>query len=164
MERTTGLTGEVILGQLLTREKLTLAVAESCTGGLVSHRITNAPGASAYYLGSVIAYANDVKERVLGVQKDTLRRSGAVSEDTARQMAQGVRGLLRADLAVAITGILGPSGDTTEKPVGTVHICLASPGGTWPEEHRWTGNREQNKILSADAAIDLVIRYLEGLL
>jgi PncC family amidohydrolase len=161
---------EVVVGQLLKRRGLTLAVAESCTGGLVSHRITNVPGSSAYYLGSVTSYSNGVKERVLRVRHDTLERHGAVSEQAAREMAQGVRDVLYADVGLAVTGIAGPGGGTPEKPVGLVYVALAAPEGVWAERYVWENNRGdspdrwENKALSAEAALDLLRRYLRGYL
>jgi PncC family amidohydrolase len=152
------------VGWLLREQGLTLAVAESCTGGLVSHRITDVPGSSDYYLGSVTAYANEVKETLLGVQRRTLSRHGAVSAETALEMAQGVRRLLQADLGLAVTGVAGPGGGTPGKPVGLVYVALATPGGGGVEQHRWEGERQANKAASAEAALDLARRYLEGML
>jgi PncC family amidohydrolase len=146
-----------------------LAVAESCTGGLVSHRITDVPGSSAYYQGSVTSYSNEVKERVLHVKRDTLERYGAVSEQAAREMAQGVRDVLHADVGLAVTGVAGPDGGTPEKPVGLVYIALAAPDGVWVERHGWGNDRGdpldrwENKALSAEAVLNLLRRYLEGL-
>jgi PncC family amidohydrolase len=153
---------EIAVGQLLREQGLTLAVAESCTGGLVSHRITNVPGSSDYYRGSVTAYALDVKETLLHVPEETLAGYGAVSEQTAREMAEGVRHAIRADVGVSVTGIAGPTGGTPEKPVGLVYVALAAPDGEWVERHVWAGDRQQNKAQSADAALDLLRRYLEG--
>jgi PncC family amidohydrolase len=153
---------EVIVGRLLEQHEMTLAVAESCTGGLVSHRITNVPGSSAYYSGSVTAYSNEIKEVVLRVQHDTLVRYGAVSEQTVLEMARGVRDVLRADVGLAVTGIAGPGGGTPEKPVGLVYIALAAPDGEWVEGCVWNGNRAENKGCSAEAVLDLLRRYLEG--
>jgi PncC family amidohydrolase len=152
---------EVVVGQLLTRRGLTLAVAESCTSGLVSHRITDVPGSSAYYQGSITAYSNEVKERVLHVRRDTLERYGAVSEQAAQEMAQGVRDVLRTDVGLAVTGIAGPDGGTPEKPVGLVYVALAAPDGAWVERYVWDGDRWENKARSAEAALDLLRRYLE---
>jgi PncC family amidohydrolase len=129
---------------------------------LVSHRITNVPGSSDYYLGSITAYACDVKETVLHVRSETLADYGAVSEQTAREMAEGVRRAINADIGVSVTGIAGPTGGTPEKPVGLVYIGLAAPGGEWVERHVWAGDRVENKSRSADAALDLLLRYLEG--
>jgi PncC family amidohydrolase len=153
---------EGVIGRLLKQRGLRLAVAESCTGGLVSHRITNAPGSSAYYLGSVTAYANAIKERVLHVRRGTLRRYGAVSEQAALEMARGVRRVLRADIGLAVTGVAGPGGGTPEKPVGLVYIALATAAGEWAERCMWDGDRWENKARSAEAVLGLLRRYLEG--
>jgi len=155
---------EVSIGRRLRERGLTLAVAESCTGGLIGHLITQVPGSSTYFLGGVIAYANEVKERLLGVRPTTLAEHGAVSPQTALEMARGVRRALQADLGLAVTGIAGPSGGTPHKPVGLVYVALAAPEGAWVEEHRWQGDRPTNKPLSAHAALDLLRRYLEGAL
>lgn len=153
---------EVVVGRLLTEKGLTLAVAESCTGGLVGHRITDVPGSSDYYRGSVVAYASDVKERLLGVRRETLLEHGAVSEATAREMARRVRELIDAELGVSATGIAGPTGGTAEKPVGLVYISLVARDGEWAERHVWEGDRRENKMRTAEAVLDLVRRYLEG--
>ena len=152
---------ELTVGGLLQRRGVTLAVAESCTGGLIGHRITNVPGSSSYYQGSVTAYSYDAKELILHVRHDTLYRYGAVSKRTAREMAQGVRRAFRADVGLAVTGIAGPGGGTPEKPVGLVYVALATPDGEWVERWVWTGNRLENKEHSAEAALDLLCRYLE---
>jgi PncC family amidohydrolase len=159
---------EVIVGQLLKQRGLSLAVAESCTGGLVSHRITDVSGSSVYYQGSVTSYSNEIKERVLHVRRDTLAQYGAVSEQAAREMAQGVRSGLYADIGLAVTGVAGPDGGSPEKPVGLVHIALAAPDGVWAERHVWEDDRGspldrwENKARSAEAVLDLLRRYLEG--
>lgn len=151
---------EVVVGHFLRERGLTLAAAESCTGGLLSHRITDVPGSSDYYLGSVTAYANAVKEQLLGVPRDVLETRGAVSQETALAMARGARRLLGADLALSVTGIAGPGGGTPGKPVGLTYIALAAPDGEWVEEHRWTGDRSVNKAASASAALALLRWYL----
>lgn len=152
---------EVIVGQLLRQRGVKLATAESCTGGLIGHLITNVPGSSAYYQGSVVAYSNEVKRLILRVQPDTLHRHGAVSEQTAREMARGVRAVLRADIGVAVTGIAGPDGGTPEKPVGLAYVALAASDGEWVERHLLKGSRWENKAGSARVALDLLRRYLE---
>lgn len=155
---------EVVVGRLLCERGLTLAVAESCTGGLVGHLITNVPGSSAYFWGGVTAYAVGSKERILHVQHETLESQGAVSESTARQMAQGVRFLFRVDVGLSVTGIAGPGGGTPEKPVGLVYLGLSASRGEWVERHVWDSDRLENKVRSAEAALDLLRRYLEGYL
>lgn len=157
-----GLEQEV--GRLLTAQGRTLAVAESCTGGLIGDRLTNVAGSSNYFVGGVIAYSNAVKRDLLGVPEETLQRWGAVSAETARAMAQGVRRRLGADLGLAATGIAGPTGGTPEKPVGLVYVALAA--GQEPvacQEYRWTGPREEVKYRTSQAALDLLRRSLLGL-
>jgi nicotinamide-nucleotide amidase len=151
---------EVAVGKLLSARKQTLAVAESCTGGLITHRLTNVPGSSAYVIASVIAYAYQAKVAALGVSWDTLNRFGAVSEETVTAMARGVRERFSSTLGLAITGIAGPGGGTPEKPVGLTYIALASAGDLIIEKHIWKGDRIQNKEQSADAALQLLYRYL----
>jgi PncC family amidohydrolase len=160
------------LGKLLVEQGLTLVTAESCTGGLVAHRITNVSGSSAYYLGGVVVYSNEMKEALLGVRHQTLLAHGAVSEETAREMAYGARRRLGADLAVSVTGIAGPTGGTPEKPVGLVYVALSAGSQAdagirqaAPEEERcerylWQGDRLANKELSAEAALQMVATYL----
>lgn len=153
---------ELRIGEVLRERGLTLAVAESCTGGLLGMRITEVPGASDYFRGGVIAYSNAVKERVLGVPKAVLETQGAVSAECAQAMAEGVRRLLQADLALAITGIAGPTGGTPEKPVGLVYIALAHPGGVEVERHEFRGSRQGVRWSAAEAALSLLRRFLEG--
>lgn len=149
------------VGELLRERGLTLAVAESCTGGLLGHRITSVPGSSAYFLGGVIAYDDAVKERLLGVRAATLAAHGAVSAETAEEMARGGRAALHADLALSVTGIAGPGGGSARKPVGLVYVALAASDGAWVERHLWSGDRHTNNSLTVSAALDLLRRYLE---
>lgn len=149
------------IGTLLLSRGLTLATAESCTGGLVAHRLTNVPGSSAYYLGGVVSYANSAKEDLLGVRHDTLLAHGAVSEETAREMARGACRLLHADLALSITGIAGPTGDTPDKPVRLVYIALSAPDAELCRRHCWSGDRLANKEKSAETALRLLLDYLQ---
>jgi PncC family amidohydrolase len=153
---------EALVGRLLRQAGMTLALVESCTGGLIAHRITGVPGSSDYFVGGIVSYSNDIKEQVLGVQQATLLRYGAVSEQTALEMARGGRRVCRADLALAATGVAGPGGGTPEKPVGLVYVALAAPDGEWVDRHVWDGDRQENKARSAGAALDLLRRYLEG--
>lgn len=150
------------IGQLLVHEGLTLALAESCTGGLLGHRITNVPGSSGYFMGGVVAYAYEVKERVLGVRHDTLYEHGAVSEQTALEMARGARRLLMTDIALSVTGIAGPGGGTPEKPVGLACIALSTRDFERCERHVWPHDRAGNKAASVKAALTLLLEYLEG--
>jgi PncC family amidohydrolase len=154
-----GLERQVI--RLLRERGLTAAVAESCTGGLVGHRLTSVPGSSASFLGGVIAYHNSVKASVLGVAEELLASEGAVSEAVALAMARGVRRLLRANIGVSVTGIAGPSGGGPGKPVGLVYIALDSGRGQGIcQRHIWRGDRWQNKERSAAAALRMLRDYL----
>ncbi|MBC7264522.1 MAG: CinA family protein [Chloroflexi bacterium] len=146
---------------MLRAARLTLAVAESCTGGLLAHHITNVPGSSNYFLGGVIAYSNEVKVRLLGVPVETIEQHSAVSWQTALAMARGVRQRLGADVALSITGIAGPTGGTPEKPVGLVYLGLAADDAERWEEHRWSGTRLENKEFSVRAALIMLLAYLE---
>jgi len=153
---------EEIIGLLVERGKM-LAVAESCTGGLIGHRLTQVSGSSAAFLGGVVAYHNSVKEKTLEVPADILEREGAVSEATALAMAEGVRRLLGADIALAVTGIAGPTGGTEDRPVGLTYIALwAAPDALICERHLWQGKRQENKDSSATAALSLLLRHLKG--
>lgn len=152
---------ESLVGEGLRQRHLTLATAESCTAGLVAHRITNVPGSSEYYLGGVVAYADKTKMNLLGVSQDTLDQHGAVSEETARQMAMGARRTLVADIGLSVTGIAGPGGGTDEKPVGLTFIAVSGPMGTRVERHIWEGDRAANKAQSATAALKLLCYFLE---
>ena len=151
---------EETIGVLLQERGLTLATAESCTGGLVAHRLTNVPGSSAYFVGGVVAYSNRIKEEMLGVRHETLLTHGAVSEETAREMAQGARRRFGTDLAVAITGIAGPTGGAPDKPVGLTYIALAAVDTERCERRIWSGTRLENKERSAEAALQLALDYL----
>jgi PncC family amidohydrolase len=128
---------------------------------LVAHRITNVAGSSAYFVGGLVTYANEAKEALLGVRHETILRHGAVSEQTAREMATGARLRLGADVAVAVTGIAGPTGGTPEKPVGLVYIALSAPDAERCQRHIWGGDRLANKEQSAESALDLLLAYLQ---
>lgn len=141
------------LAKKLKSSGLTLAVAESCTGGLIGHTITNRPGCSAYFMGGVIAYDNEVKKKLLGVKAVTLKSFGAVSEETAEEMARGVRKRLKADIGVAVTGIAGPSDGKTRKPVGLVFIGLSKRGRVSVIKKRFKGTRLAIKKAAAKAAL-----------
>jgi nicotinamide-nucleotide amidase len=147
---------EAAVGQMLTERKLTLAIAESCTGGLLGHRLTNVSGSSRYLMGGVVAYSNEAKIRFLGVQPDVLEREGAVSEATAAAMATGVRDRFQTDLGVSITGIAGPTGGTPEKPVGLVYIALADKRQVRVKRLQFARDRGGNKLLSSQAALNLI--------
>jgi PncC family amidohydrolase len=153
---------EEIVGQLLTEQGLTIAVTESCTGGLIAHQLTNVPGSSAYFVGGVVAYSNEVKEQVLEVSGDTLSAYGAVSEECAREMARGARRLMGTDVAISSTGIAGPTGGTPEKPVGLVYVALAAQDFEQCERYLWQGDRLENKQRTSEAAFEMLRRYLEA--
>lgn len=152
---------ELQLGQLLRQRGLKLATAESCTGGLLGHLITEVAGSSEYYLGGVTAYANEAKERLLGVSHETLAAVGAVSPETALEMARGVRQALGADLGISTTGIAGPGGAMPGKPVGLVYIGLSTPDGDQVFRYVWPGSRSENKLDSAHQALRLLLNYLD---
>ena len=141
---------------------LTAATAESCTGGLVAHVITEVPGSSGYLRGGVVAYADDVKRDALGVPADVLAAHGAVSAQVAVAMAEGVRTRLGTDLAVAVTGIAGPDGGTAAKPVGLVYVAVASAAAPVARRFLWTGDRGENKRASAAAALELLLEVASG--
>ena len=147
---------ETILGELLKQQNATIATAESCTGGRLAAALNALPGSSAYFMGSVVAYANEVKEQVLGVEHDTLMQYGAVSEQTVRQMAEGVRRLMRTDYAIATSGIAGPDGGTEDKPVGTVWIAWATPEGTVAERFQFGVARLRQQITQRAVTTALV--------
>ena len=151
------------VGNLLRQKGLTLGVVESATGGLISHLITNVPGSSDYYKGSVTAYSNEVKIKVIGVKKDTINKYGAVSHQVAEEMAQGGKKILAVDICLADTGIAGPSGSTQEKPVGLFYIGLSSPIGTYTQKHIFQRNREQNKQDAAEAALGWLKEHLTNM-
>jgi nicotinamide-nucleotide amidase len=154
---------EAVVGRLLRHRRATMAVAESCTGGLLAHRLTNVPGSSDYFLLSAVTYANSAKETVLGVDADTLADQGAVSEATAREMAAGVRLRSGADYGLATTGIAGPTGGSDAKPVGTVWIGLATPTHTIAKRRYFPfGRRLMNKQMFAMAALEMLRRELLG--
>ncbi len=153
---------EHVIVRMLTERKQTLALAESCTGGNISHRITNVPGASAVFLGGIVSYSNAAKQKFLNVRTETLMQFGAVSEAVAREMAEGARRETGADYALSVTGIAGPGGGTPEKPVGTVFIGLASAAGVMTESNANPYDRETFKQMTTHQALDLLRRTLEG--
>jgi len=148
---------------LLRSRGLTLGVVESATGGLISHLITNVPGSSDVYLGSITSYSNEAKTRIVGVSEETINRHGAVSAEVAEEMAQGGRRVFRSDICIADTGIAGPGGATPEKPVGLFYLGLSHEGGTFHRRHVFTGDREANKSAAAEMALTWLREYLEGL-
>ena len=155
------LAGEIV--DLLRRKGLTLGLVESATGGLISHLITNVPGSSDVYLGSITSYSNDAKVRIVGVSADSIEQYGAVSPQVAGEMAQGGRRVLNVDICVADTGIAGPGGATADKPVGLFYIGLSHRGGTFSRKHVFSGDREANKYAAAETALTWLKEYLESL-
>jgi nicotinamide-nucleotide amidase len=153
---------DAVVGRLLTERGMTIAVAESCTGGLIAKRITDNAGASAYFAGGVIAYANSAKVSLLGVSNAVLEEHGAVSDPVVRAMAEGVRERFGADIGIATTGISGPNGGTEAKPVGLVHLALAREGETHAESFVFPLDRARHRQLTAQVALDWVRRTLLG--
>ena len=153
---------EAVLVHLLTKRKQTLALAESCTGGCIAHRLTNIPGASAVFLAGLVTYSNEAKQKFLGVRAETLDTHGAVSEATVREMVEGARARTGADYALAVTGIAGPDGGTPEKPVGTVWIGLATAKETQAEKKFNPVDRETFKYVTAQQAMEMLRRELVG--
>lgn len=151
------------MGELLLQRGLWLAVAESCTGGLIGHLLTNVPGSSAYYMGSVTAYANEAKARLLGVSWDALEKYGAVNAETVVEMARGIRLALTSDIGISVSGIAGPTGGTPDKPVGTVWIGLSTPKEEYARHYLWSGDRLAIKKQSAQAALQLLVEHLQNI-
>lgn len=151
---------EEVIGRMLRKKQLTLSTAESCTGGYIAHRITSIPGSSDYFIGSVISYSNEVKKQLLHVHEETLQTHGAVSEQTVKEMLVGVIRLLGTDLGIAVSGIAGPDGGTTAKPVGTVWIAVGNDKGIKCREIRLPGNRLQVIQLTSVTALEMLRRYL----
>jgi PncC family amidohydrolase len=154
---------EAQIGELLQARGLKLALAESCTGGLIGNRITDVPGSSAYFLGGVISYAYEAKVALLGVQWETLNSNGAVSREVVLEMAHGARKALNADIAVSVSGIAGPGGAMPGKPVGTTWVGLTTNEGEWARVFQFSGDRAQNKSQAAEAALQLLFDHLQGL-
>ena len=148
------------IAALLRRHGLTIAVAESASGGLISHLLTNVPGSSDYFRGGVVAYDNEVKIKVLGVRRKTLARFGAVSYEAAKEMAGGVIRLMNTDIGLSDTGIAGPTGTTPEKPVGLFYVGISSALGTSVVEHIFSGDRLQNKMSAAETALNMLKEHL----
>lgn len=153
---------ETQIGDLLHQRGLSLVLAESCTGGLIGDRITNVPGSSEYFLGGFIVYSYKAKADILGVSWETLDSTGAVSKETVIEMARGARRVLNADIAVSVSGIAGPGGGTPDKPVGTTWIGLATQDGESARVFQFSGDRVENKSYAADAALQMLLDYLQG--
>jgi len=148
--------------QVKTGKLLTIGTAESATGGRISDKITNVPGSSDYYKGSIVSYSNEAKTEIVGVKKQTLKKHGAVSSETAIEMAKGGRKLLNVDICISNTGIAGPTGATTGKPVGLFYLGLSAKDTAMAKEHNFQGNREQNKQKAAETALSLLKEYLQN--
>ena len=153
---------EEVVGVLLKQRRLKIAVAESCTGGLIGARITNIAGSSVYFERGVVVYSDLAKTEMLGVPQELIERHGAVSSEVAEAMARGIRQAAQTDLGLAVTGIAGPGGGTEKKPVGLVYTALASAQGMKIAEHRFLGTREQVRIRASQMSLDMVRRYLIG--
>jgi PncC family amidohydrolase len=154
---------EVRLNDLLVDDpRLTIAAAESCSGGEVAHRLTSVAGSSNYFLGSIVAYANDAKTSLLGVPSEVIETRGAVSAECARAMAEGARRVFGADVAVSTTGIAGPGGATARKPVGLVFTAVAGPNGTTSQEHHFPGDRKAVVDAAAETALRLLVEHVES--
>ncbi len=151
---------EEVVGEILRRKNMLLSVAESCTGGLVQHRITNVPGSSEYFKGGIVAYSNEIKISECGVKEATLKEHGAVSEEVARELAEGIRERYKADVGISVTGIAGPSGGTKEKPVGLVYMAVSDKEETVVEKRVFKGTRKMIKMQAAVAVLDLLRRFL----
>ncbi len=148
------------VGKILREKNLTIACAESCTGGLLTSRLTDVAGSSAYVQGSIVSYSNAVKNSVLKVKVETLEKFGAVSEQTARQMSENVRKLFTTDIGVGVTGIAGPDGGSAEKPVGTVYISVSNADKTEVKRFNFTGTRVEIKNQSANAAMSMIKNFI----
>ena len=149
------------VGKRLRALGVTVATAESCCGGLISHRITNVSGSSDYFAGGVVSYSNEAKVKMLDVEKSSLEKYGAVSDIVAIEMAQGARRAFLADYAISVTGIAGPTGGTEEKPVGLVYVGVASPSGIRVERCIFEGTRDEVKHQTADKALELLLEVSE---
>lgn len=147
---------------LLLERQLTLSTAESLTGGLIGSLLTDIPGCSAFYMGGIVAYSNESKVSLLGVHPDTLSAHGAVSAETAVDMARGVRDCFDSDVGVSVTGIAGPAGATPDKPVGTTYIAVISDQSETYRLFTWDGDRLANKQSTAQAALEMLLSHLAG--
>ena len=152
---------ESIIGELLSEKNLTIATAESCTGGLIANRLTNVSGSSRYFERGVISYSNESKIELLNVPIKVIETSGAVSEPTARAMAIGIKELSKTDLGLGVTGIAGPTGGSADKPVGLVYIGFATDDGVEVQKFNFSGNRIEIKQQTADASLDMILNWLK---
>ena len=148
------------ISNLMTKNKLTIAVAESCTGGLICHMLTNIPGSSNFFKAGIISYSNSAKMQFLNVEKITLEKYGAVSSQTAEEMAQGIRIKANVDVGLSTTGIAGPGGGTQKKPIGLVYIALSTKEGMAVHKQNFTGTRLENKKSTCKKAFKMLLQYL----
>jgi PncC family amidohydrolase len=153
---------EARIGRILRERRMKIAVAESCTGGLIANRITNIQGASDYFDMGFVTYSNDSKELYLFVPEEVIEEKGAVSSEVAKEMAEGVKETTEADVALSVTGVAGPGGGTPEKPIGTVYVGLASKDGTFVRKFLFSGDRLSIKEQTSEEALKMVLDYLEG--
>ncbi|MEO0205388.1 MAG: CinA family protein [candidate division WOR-3 bacterium] len=153
----------LLIGKRLLKKNLTLSVSESCTGGMLGSIITAIPGSSNYFRGGIIAYSNEIKNRIIGVKPFTLKKFGAVSKQTAQEMAQGVRRITKSDISISITGIAGPGGGTKTKPVGLVYIAVADRKNTVANRFVFTGNREQVRKKACFNALKMLLDFIRGM-
>lgn len=151
---------EAKIGELLLMQNFTIGTAESCTGGYIAHLLTSVAGSSRYFNGSIVSYANEVKENILRVKNETLKQYGAVSEQTVREMLEGALQQLKVDIAIAVSGVAGPDGGTPEKPVGTVFIGVGTKDNKVIKKLTFTNNRERNIQLSAISALVMIRKFL----
>lgn len=148
------------LGLLLTKQKKTIAVAESCSGGLLGHRLTNIAGSSNYFIGGVLVYANWAKTKLLGISPSRLKEYGAVSQPVAKQMANSIRRIFKTDFGISITGIAGPTGGTPEKPVGLTYIAVSSAKEVQCKEFHFKGSRQKIKTAATQSALKLLLNFM----
>jgi nicotinamide-nucleotide amidase len=153
---------EARIGRILRERRMKIAVAESCTGGLIANRITNIQGASDYFDMGFVTYSNDSKELYLFVPEEVIAEKGAVSSEVAKEMAEGLKETTEADVALSVTGVAGPGGGTPEKPIGTVYVGLASKDGTFVRKFLFSGDRLSIKEQTSEEALKMVLDYLEG--
>ena len=156
--QTKGKTLENMIGRTLKEHNYTIACAESCTGGLLTNRLTDVSGSSAYVKGSVVSYTNEVKKNLLKVK--SIETCGVVSKEVAMEMAEGVRNLIGSDLGIGITGITGPTGSTENTPIGLIYIAISGPAGYFSEEHHLMGSRIEIKWQATEAALMMIRKYL----
>ena len=147
-------------GKRVIKKGLTLSVAESCTGGLIGKRLTDVAGSSSFFLGGIIAYSNDIKENQLSISKELLKKDGSVSQSVAKAMAESIQTITKSDIAIATTGISGPSGGTDEKPVGLVYIAISYNGNVWVKEFNFFPERLIHREITSQTALNMVRKII----